>query len=133
MPHSYTIDTRRGLMCLRASGVLTIGELLEARERAASEPEFDRSFPTLIDLRDVTRFERDRAVIRRLAERPMLDHRTMLAILPPTSQPYGLANLFAAYARIRGRTVRVFTDAGAAEKWLIGDSPSSVRDPSAAA
>lgn len=118
MPHSYVIDTRRGLMWLRASGLLTTSELQEVREEGVHDPQFDRRFATLIDLREVTRFVPDRAWIRRMAERPLLDVSTKLAIVPPAHQPYLMADLFAAYARICGRPVRVFRDIDAAEQWL---------------
>ena len=109
-------------MCLRASGQLTIADLREAREQGARDPDFDRRYATLIDLREVTRFVPDRAWIRRMAERPLLDHATKLAIVPPAHQPYLMADLFAAYARICGRPVRVFRDIDAAERWLASTS-----------
>jgi hypothetical protein len=119
MPHSYAVDTQRGLMYVRASGLLTITELRDVRDRGVNDPDFDRRFATLIDLRDVTRFVPDRASIRQMAERPLLDHGTKLAIVPPANQPFLMADLFAAYARICGRPVRVFRDINAAEQWLV--------------
>jgi hypothetical protein len=118
MPYSYTIDADRGLMTLRAWGVLTMSQLTDARIRGSNEPNFDRAFATMIDLREVTVFERDRALLRQFADQPVIDKRTRLAILPPARQSFGMANIFAAFARLKGRPVRVFDNAEAAEQWL---------------
>lgn len=118
MPCSYAFDARRGLMILRGSGTLCYLELLEARARGASDPAFDPTFPTLVDFRAVTAFERRVALIRDMAERPVVARNAKVALLPPPGQPWGLARLFTAYAQLMGRPVEVFTELEEAERWL---------------
>lgn len=110
-------------MIVRGSGKLCYLELLEARVRGASDPAFDRTYPTLVDFRAVTAFERRVALIRDMAERPMVARTARLALLPPPGQPWGLARLFVAYAQLVGRPVEMFTELEEAERWL-GVSPA---------
>lgn len=118
MPCSFAFDAARGLMIVRASGTLTYEELLDARARGAADPSFNRTLPSLADFREVTRFERRVAIIRKMAENPVVSRRAKLAILPPAGQPWGMARLFAAYAQLMGRPVEVFTNLEDAERWL---------------
>ena len=124
MPCSFAFDAARGLMIVRASGTLTYDELLDARTRGAADPSFNRLLPTLADFREVTGFEPRVAMLRKIAENPVISRNTKLAILPPPGQPWGAARLFAAYAKFVGRPVEVFTKLEDAERWL-GVAPSA--------
>jgi hypothetical protein len=125
MPCSFAFDAARGLMILRASGNLTYEELLDARSRGAKDPNFSRTRPALADFREVTGFVRRVAILRQMAENPIVARDTKLAILPPAGQPWGAARLFAAYAQLMGRPVEVFTELEDAERWLgVISSPS---------
>lgn len=117
-------------MILHASGTLGYLELLEARARGASHPAFDPTHPTLVDCREVTKFERRVPLIRDMAERPIVSRDARVAILPPPGQPWGMARLFVAYAQLMGRPVELFSDLEEAERWL-GVPPSGQRDAAA--
>lgn len=118
MPCSYTVDADRRLMILRGEGVLSSSELVELRARGASDPAFDRTYATLVDFRAVTGFDRRLALIREMAERPIVARTAPMAIVPPPGQPFGLARLFVAYAQLMRRPVEIFDDIEAAESWL---------------
>lgn len=105
-------------MILRAHGVVSIAELAEVRARGAANPAFDRTFAALVDFRGVTMVDRRLALIREMAERPVVSRTARIAILPPPGEPWGLARLFVAYAQLIGRPVEIFNDPDEALRWL---------------
>lgn len=110
-------------MILREHGTMTVAEVAEVRGRGAADPALDRIYATPVDFRSVAGIDRRLALIREMAERPVVARNTRLAILPPPGQPCGIARLFVAYAQLMGRPVEIFTDPDDAERRLMRRQP----------
>ena len=121
MPASYKIDTDQRLVRMRASGMLTSGELRDYYYRLTADARFDSSFRSLALMGDVTEFEVEAREIAELAALPVFDRGTRRAIAALSDLAYGLARMFSLYAENVGQNIRVFRTEIEAMVWL--DSP----------
>ncbi len=118
MPESYEIDPKRKLVTCRVWGVLTNADLREHYRRLAADPDFDASYAQIGDLREVTDFKVDSAMIESTARTPVFAPHTKRAFVAPQGVAFGLARMFAAHSAADGQNLEVFSNLGDAEAWL---------------
>ena len=117
MPESYDIVPSRSLVVCRAWGEFSNADLQEHYRRLVADPAFDPQFAQLADLRGVTDFSVDSALIESAARHPVFARGTPRAFVAPKGVAYGLARMFASYAA-PDETVHVFERLEEAEAWL---------------
>ncbi|MEO8619552.1 MAG: hypothetical protein ABI625_00725 [bacterium] len=118
MPESYEIDPKRKLVVCRVWGVLSNGDLREHYRRLAADPEFDSTYAQIGDLREVTDFTVDSAMIESTARTPVFAPHTKRAFVAPRGVAFGLARMFAAHSVADGQNLEVFSNLEDAETWL---------------
>jgi hypothetical protein len=118
VPESYEIDTKRKLVVCRAWGVLSNGDLREHYRRLAADPNFDPSHAQIGDLREVTDFTVDSAMIESAARMPVFAAHSKRAFVAPRGVAFGLARMFAAHSAADGQNLEVFSNLEDAEAWL---------------
>lgn len=115
----YVIDPVRQVVTCRVWGVFTNAELTEHYRRLVADPAFDPGYAQLADLRDVTEFAVDSALIESTARESVFAAGTARAFVAPKGVAFGLARMFTAYAP-EDQAVRVFERMEEAETWLLG-------------
>lgn len=118
MPATHYIDRERKTVFAKATGNLTLAELLNERESMRSNPDFDPSFSFLMDLRDVTGLHITNAELRILAANSAHDQSAKHAYVVPSDVVFGMARIYAAISKVNDDTVQVFRDIGSARAWL---------------
>ena len=110
MTLSVTIDVARGLIVTRASGILTLEDVLSARADLHSNPDFDAHYYDLFDLREVTEIQITGAEMTRIAATSMLARGVCRAFVVKTQVQYGMARMFSGLAEPHDQNVFVFRD-----------------------
>jgi hypothetical protein len=118
MPESYEIDAARALVICRAWGELSNADLREHYRRLAADPAFCPDYAQLADIRDVTDFTVDSAMIESAAHAPVFSPGTRRAFVAPRGVAFGLARMFAAHSSAGGQNLEVFSELCAAQAWL---------------
>lgn len=119
MPESYDIDPGQSLVVCRAWGEFSNSDLREHYRRLLADPRFDPGYAQLADLRGVTHFSVESALIESTARQRIFLPGTPRAIVAPKGVGFGLARMFAAYSP-DGNDVHVFEHLADAETWLAG-------------
>ena len=118
MTLSGTIDVSRGLIVTRASGILTLEDVLSGRAELHSNPDFDPRYYDLFDLREVTEIRISSAEMARIAATSMFARGVCRAFVVKTQVQYGMARMFSGLAEPHDQNVFVFRDLAVAEAWL---------------
>ena len=118
MPTGFDIDVTRRLVLCRCWGVLTSTEIVAHYRALRADPEFDREFSQLADLRDVTAFEVDYRAISSEALLETFAHTARRALIAESDVGFGLSRMYASYADSASQNVQVFRTQHDAEEWL---------------
>jgi hypothetical protein len=119
MSYTYEIDLQRRIVFAKASGVVTIDELVSARRALAANPNFDRSFPVIADLRGVTEFVFGMRELESFAEMTKAQRSKITAIVVSNPMEYGYARMFQTLRENTDYpTGQIFYDMGSALRWV---------------
>ena len=119
MPAEFTIDSQRGVVITRASGVFTQADFLDHMARLQADPHFNPDFNQIIDCCAITTMDLTPEQIAALAERTAFSAKSRRALVVTSDLHYGLSRMFATYREIKGgEELRVFRDLPATQAWL---------------
>jgi hypothetical protein len=103
----------------KAAGVVTIDELMRARRALATNPEFDRSFPVIADLRGVRDFAFGLRELESFAAVTKAQRSKITAMVVSNPVEYGFARMFQTLRENADYpTGEIFHDMGSALRWV---------------
>jgi hypothetical protein len=128
MPVDYSIDSIRGVVLSRWSGVVTASEILSKAEQLRDDPAFDRNYSELIDMNnfegtDVTSATLD-GIIRRVCSYSLSSRH---AVVAPGPAAFGIARMYQALHGEEHNFV-VFHNMTEARDWLGLDRQAAAGD-----
>jgi hypothetical protein len=120
MPCDCELDLERRWVRGRAWGVVTYAEVLAARKKFLSDPDFRPDFRQLYDGREVTRMALTASEVGQLAMNPLFGPGTRRAFVTPTRETYGVMRLYQIYRAVNAgkEQIRLFRTLEEAEAWL---------------
>lgn len=120
MAADYIIETKERCIRIVFSGAVSVAEMYEGRRQMMADPDFDRSFSHLVDVRAVETIEMNGYTIKEFAQEQVLAGGARRAIVISRSHDVGLARMFQIYRELAGgrEAIEIFTDMRAARKWL---------------
>ena len=118
MTTGYRIDLERRVIFSSGSGVLTDEDLFDHQARLTGDPEFDRSFDQLYDLREVTKQDVAEGTLRMLAEARSFEPGVKRAVVAPRDVLYRMAQMFQTLHDDAPEEFRVFRTIKEATAWL---------------
>ncbi len=119
MPETYLIDTRRGVVFSKGTGVFTRAEFRAHMARMAADPRFRPEFNQLVDCRGLTGFDLTADEINELAAHSIFSVRTRRAFVVSSDLQFGLSHMLATHLKFRGESgPRVFRYMREALAWL---------------
>ena len=117
----YEIDRVRRLVMSTLSGVITLPDIRELREKIQKDPDFDPSFAQLVDVAQLSKVELSSEDLRRIAGTNIFAQSSRLAIVATSKFLYGLSRMFQIHREMNGvGGVRVFRDRDEALAWVLG-------------
>jgi len=125
MPFDYVIHKERRLVISTGSGRVTSAEIETRMNQALSDPDFNRDFNELVDLRAATAIDASSDEARMLAGRKLYSPESKRAIVAASPAIFGMGRMWQAYTELSQETsqIRVFYDLPSALEWLgITDS-----------
>jgi hypothetical protein len=122
VPYSYWIDPDRRLAVAVGEGRCDLAAALDTLQRLAADPALGPGFGVLVDLRDAD-YTPSIGEARALAAfyaspAGLLGHRLARVVRKPVD--YGVGNMIATLAGLRGGQVRTFRSVREALAWLGG-------------
>ncbi len=118
MPLDYHIDKARKLVVTTAHGLLTNYELLYHQNKVLNDPDFDRSFSQLHDVRGADLAQIHADCVQALALHAVPKRGTRSAIVVESQRAGGLARLFEGLREGTGEQIQIFRDLDSARAWL---------------
>ena len=126
MPIFYKIDKERRVVMTTGSGDFSIAEALRHQDQLLHDPDFDRSFSQIIDLRHVTQFDLEPGDVRKLAQRNIFSPESRRAIIVNTDLGYGYGRMFELHRENAGELgIRVFRTLEEALDWVLSKKTSA--------
>ena len=119
MLEAYTIYPELRLIIIKWAGVLTMEDIISARELLRDSPDFDPNFRALDDLRDVSDIEVSPNQIRGLAPGSIFKAGVRHALVVSSDFQYGMSRIYQVFGESSGRQFQVFRDFEAAKAWLL--------------
>ena len=133
MSIEFRIDPHRRLVYCRASGVLTVADVMQGRDALTRMLFFDRSFDQLVDLRAVDVSQLSADDLRTIAASSVLAATARRAIIAAADATFGLSRMYQILREVAGgqETRRVFRTLDDALRWLgrEGLDPGSLTSP----
>ena len=118
MPVNYSLDRERGLVVVKAWGVLVDQDVHAGRQELLDHPDFDRDFGQLFDAREVEEVQLSVEVMGRMAQTSILARESRRAFVATTPYQYRMATMFVTLAQPYQPNVQVFRDLDEALVWL---------------
>ena len=120
MPCDCVLDLERRWVRGRAWGVVTYADVMAARLKFTSDPNFRPDFCQLYDGREVTRMALTASEIGVLARDDVFGARSRRAFVAPSQETYAMMRLFQTYRSINAgkEAIRMFQTVADAEAWL---------------
>ena len=120
MPCDCELDLERRWVRVWASGVLTFEEMMAARRKFTSDPNFSPDFYQLYDSRAVTRTTLTASQVGEAAKANIFSASSRRAVVAPGGETYGVARMFQIYRDLNAGTemIRLFRSIEEAEAWL---------------
>ena len=119
MPADFSIDVKHRMVFSKATGVLTVGNVLDHMDRLIHHPDFLPAFNQIFDMREVTEIEMSNEDIKRLAGPNIFATESHRALLVTPGLQFGLGRMFATYRELAGETgIRILTDEKEARSWV---------------
>jgi len=126
LPIFYKIDKERRVVMTTGSGDFSIPEALRHQDQLLHDPDFDRSFSQIIDLRHVTQFDLEPGDVRKLAQRNIFSPESRRAIIVNTDLGYGYGRMFELHRENAGELgIRVFRTLEEALDWVLSKKTSA--------
>ncbi|HYD51241.1 MAG TPA: STAS/SEC14 domain-containing protein [Gemmatimonadaceae bacterium] len=116
MPVAYELDTRRKLLLVRGTGLVTAPELMEVQRALRDREDLDREWRALLDLssvEDLAGSSEDISSITALSNARRL---ARVAVVAARDAAYGLARVY--QARVAHGEIAVFRKREEALEWL---------------
>ena len=124
MPYSFTVDSARKRITVRASGEFSIGDILSFRAVLLAHPEVEPDMHALIDARDVTAMPTPRE-FRILASNAEGFRRRLgsmrIAMLASSDYVFGMLRMYKAVLQGGPLIMEIFRDPDEARTWLAGE------------
>ena len=122
MPCDAEVDLTLRRVKARASGIVTYDEIVAARRKFTSDPNFRPDFSQLYDGRDVTRLALTASEIAKLAAEDTFGAASRRAFVAPTRETYALMRLYQTYRQLNAgkEQIKLFSSILEAEAWLAG-------------
>ena len=119
MPTEFTIDTKRGVVISRGTGVFTHADYLSHMARMEAHPRFCSAFNQIVDCRGFSHVDLSGWQVENLAGKSVFGSRTRRAFVVSSELQHGLARMFATWREINeAQQVMVFRDMDDAVSWL---------------
>jgi hypothetical protein len=123
MPIEVRIDETLRLVRLKASGELTLRDLVEAIEPMLQASGFEPDMPQLLDLGSVERSgitaDQMRSLVEVFAKEVPRVGSGRVAVFAPRPVIFGLSRMYEALSEELPMRLRVFRDRDEAEAWLL--------------
>jgi hypothetical protein len=124
MPYSFTVDSVRKRITVRASGEFSMGDILSFRAALLAHPEVGPDMHALIDGRDVTEMPTPRE-LRILASNTEGFRRRFgsmrIAMLASSDYVLGMLRMYKAVLQGGPLIMEIFRDPDEARTWLAGE------------
>jgi hypothetical protein len=124
MPVDYRIDRMEQVVHMKAWGVVTAEEVLEARTRLAVDPIFTFHMHQILDARGIERFDITETDLEILAQWDPFHPDARRAFVAPQGAIHSTLGSYAVQMTSPETCVRAFSDMSEARAWL-GLSPRS--------
>lgn len=118
MALQYTIDNECLVVRTTGSGVLDVGELRALMSHLPTDPHFNATYHSLVDLRDVIAIAMDSAALAPIAMTAVFTPGSKHALVATADAVYGMARAYASFGESKGQVTRVFREMRSAEAWL---------------
>ena len=102
MPVDFLIDTKFGVIYIKATGVLNRAEAMDYRARLLRHPDFRPELNLLADLREVTKMALSNAEVKDLTRYTVLSAQSKRVFVVASDLQFGLIRMFGAYRQIVG-------------------------------
>jgi hypothetical protein len=125
MPILYRIVSDKKVAYIKASGKITVDEIMIEGARMFAETEWENGFNVLCDYREATEFEPIKEDIQRISDQdkahePLFD-KSKCAIVATSDLVFGLSRMWEILSHNTNLTTNVFRDIREAIDWLEMD------------
>jgi hypothetical protein len=102
MPGEFYIDTEHGVVCAKATGVISRADVLDFRAQLLCHPDFRPELNQLVDYREITKLELSSAEVKDLARHALFSADSKRVFVVASDLQFGLIRMFGAYREIVG-------------------------------
>jgi hypothetical protein len=109
VPFTTEIDVALGMVIMRFSATVTVGDFVRGREQLSAQPGWDPRFAHIFDLTGVGKIDLPTEALRGMATAAPMFDKTALQILVavPGTLPFGLARMFQSLGAAERPNVRI--------------------------
>ncbi len=118
MPISYRIDKSLGLVFTTAQAALTRQDILTYFQRLREDPDFNPSYDSLIDLRDLIEHPMSAGDIETISGDRVFNQESRRAIVAEKDASFGMARTYEMRREAEPDQIKVFRDMPEACRWL---------------
>ena len=122
MPCESELDLARRWVKIRAWGLLTFDEIMAARRKFTTDPNFKADFFQLYDVREVTHAPLTATEVMELAKAALFAPSSRRAFVATTAEADGILKIFQIFREVNfgKEQIRQFRSIEDAEAWLAG-------------
>lgn len=115
MPVKYTIS--ESLILITFEGIVTNSEILDAQREMFNDPDFEGTYPRLVDGSGITELKLTASIVRHVAQSAIDRGMQRAALISNNSDTvYGLMRMYEGYSH--HADVRVFKDRASVDDWI---------------
>jgi hypothetical protein len=119
MPADFHIDTERGMVFSKATGVFSCSDVLDHMARLLSHPDFRPIYNQLLDFRGITKVDLSSDEVRELGQRTIFSPQSRRAFVVASDLQFGLARMFGIYRELEGEEgIKICREMKEALSWL---------------
>lgn len=119
MPADFFIDTTRGIVFSKATGIFGPAEAVEHTRRLQAHPEFRPELNQLYDFREATKVALSHDDIKSLAQKNVFSPTSQRVFVVSRDLDFGIARAFGSYRDMNGESgIMIFKEMPEALAWL---------------
>ena len=125
MPVEYKILKDKRLVIVNYEGMLKLDEILAARVKCATDPDFDPDYNIIDDISGVTSSDINFDDVSRIAGNSVAHTGVKRALLAVSDFQRGMANMYQVLSESSGHKFHIFNDYDDAYRWVL-DQPEKI-------
>lgn len=119
MPVDYKISADQHLVIVRYFGNLKLDEIMAARLKGATDPDFDPTYNVIDDISEVTASDIDYEMVRKITQQSVVQQGVRRALIAVTDLQRGMANMYKVLSESAGHRFEVFNDFEEGMNWVM--------------